>query len=44
MLLESGYCLFLLWMGILDDVVVNETFSFPDLKLEGRIINIDSMQ
>lgn len=28
---------------LLDDAVVNETFSFPGLRLTGRILNIDQL-
>lgn len=27
---------------LLDDVVINETFSWPDLRIRGHIVNIDS--
>lgn len=28
---------------LLDDAVINETFSWPDLCIQGRILNIDTM-
>lgn len=29
---------------LLDDVVLNETFEWPDLKIKGRIVNIDKLE
>lgn len=28
---------------LLDDVVINETFEWPDLHIKGRLLNIDTM-